>query len=414
MSIIRPILAPIGAMALAITAPAGAEDEPNPVHGTTTAIPIEFSEDGFTGPGGELLREGLEQAQFVMIGEDHGFAHAPLLVSAFAAEAASHGFDYYAVELGPYSADWVQETLRQGGANALASELAGRPLAIPFLGSVEEATAAADFADKNAIWGVDQEFIGSPLLHLQILQEMDPTDPALLQRLEQAEREAFSIGNQGGVLFATIDEAGWESLRETFEGNQPALDRVAAMERSQAIYQSFFMGKGLDNNLDRVELIRETFLRHYRSAASNSDAPPRVVMKFGAVHAGRATSSMSTFDLGSLIEGMAASNGLDAVHVAYLPIGGTGLAVRPSPEGVFSEKPVKADELRALLEDRGIDLGVIDSSTDHFVIPLEPIKRSLGNEGLAELDPMTRFVVLGFDYLVTTSAGKPATPLALR
>ncbi|MCK0127600.1 hypothetical protein [Erythrobacter sp. F6033] len=419
MRILRPLLAATSAVALFANSAALA-DEPSQAEATVAqtaeiaALPLTFSENGFAGPGASLLRDDLQQAQFVMIGEAHGHAEAPLLVSAFASETQAYDFRYYAVEVGPYSAEWLQQTLLESGEAGLAEELSGRPLAIPFLNSVEEARAAAAFAQSGGLWGVDQEFIGSPLIHLEILSNMESQNPALVKRLEQTEREAFASGNQGAVLFATIAADGWQELRDAFTGNLDALDRIAAMERSQSIYQSFFMGRGLDNNLDRVELIRRNFLRQYQSAAKSSDAAPRVLMKFGLTHGGRATSSMSTFDLGSLIEGMAASNGLEALHIAYLPIGGTATAIMPSPDGAFSEKPVSADELRSLLVDSAIDLEMIESSEGHFVIDLEPIKRKLGNAGLAELEPMTRFLVLGFDYLVTTSSATAAKPLAPR
>ncbi len=416
MKKLRPLFAASSAAALFASFPALAE-EPLQSEANTeqiAALPLEFSENGFAGLGAETLRKGLAQTQFVMIGEAHGHADAPLLVSAFASEAQAYGFPYYAIEVGPHSADWLQQILQESGEAGLAEELSGRPLAIPFLNSAEEARAAAPFAQSGGLWGVDQEFIGSPLIHLKILGNMDSQNPELVDRLKQTEREAFASGNQGAVLFATIDGDGWQELRDAFEGNSDALDRIAAMERSQSIYRSFFMGRGLDNNLDRVELIRRNFLRYYQSALESGDAAPRVLMKFGLTHGGRATSSMSTFDLGSLIEGMAASNGLEALHVAYLPIGGTATAIMPSPDGAFSERPVSAGELRALLEGSGIDLEMIESTDGHFVIDLDPIKRRLGNAGLAELEPMMRFLVLGFDYLITTSSATPATPLAAR
>ncbi len=419
MKLLRPLVAATSAAALFANSAALA-DEPSQaaVTGAQTAeiaaLPLVFSESGFEGPGASLLREELQQAQFVMIGEAHGHADAPLLVSAFASETQAYDFRYYAIEVGPYSAEWLQQTLLEGGEAGFAEELRGRPLAIPFLNSVEEARAATAFARRGRLWGVDQEFIGSPLIHLEILSNIESKNPALVKRLEQNEREAFASGNQGAVLFAKIDADGWQELRDAFTGNSDALDRIAAMERSQLIYQSFFMGRGLENNLDRVEMIRRNFLRHYQSALQSNEAAPRVLMKFGLTHGGRATSSMSTFDLGSLIEGMAASNGLEALHVAYLPIGGTATAIMPSPEGAFSERPVSADELRTLLADSGIELKMIDISEGHFVIDLDPIKRRLGNGGLAELEPMMRFLVLGFDYLITTSSATPTTPLASR
>ena len=64
MSITRSMLVSIAAMAMAVTSPSIANDEPSSSQTTIAAVSVEFSEEGFTGPGGEILREGLEQAQF--------------------------------------------------------------------------------------------------------------------------------------------------------------------------------------------------------------------------------------------------------------------------------------------------------------------------------------------------------------
>ncbi len=374
---------------------------------------IEFSSAGFAGTGAEMLRAELADAQFIGIGEDHGYADAPALVAAFASEGRPHGFDYYAIEVGPHSTAWLLEQLRSGGVEGYAQALQGRPLAIPFLNFREEAEVAAAFVADGKLWGVDQEFIGSPLIHLEWLAQRAGSNGDLVHALLEKEQEAFATGNQPAVFMATADNDRWTQLREIFEADEEALVVIGELERSQAIYRSNFAGRGLDNNLDRVGLIREYFLSSYSKAEAKDKAPPKVIFKMGAVHVGHATSPMSTFDIGSLVEGMAAANGMDALHIAYLPVGGEQIAIRPSPDGAFSVKPTsRGDRLRSSLEAAGVNMAALDDSDGHFVIPLEPVRRSMGNKGLSEADDMFRFLVLGFDYLVTTTAGKPATPLA--
>lgn len=402
-----PFIAASLAIALASGNALAGQAEPS-----ASALEIEFTAEGLDGDGAPIIREHLENAQFVMIGEAHGHAGAATLIAALAAETRDLGFDHYAIEVGPYSGEWLRGILERGGVDGLARALQGRPLAIPFLNSRREAEAARLFSEPGKLWGVDQEFIGSPLIHFEALMSLSPSDPEFVAALLENERTAFANGNQGGVFFASATEDDWARLVASFGGNSEALQRIGAMQRSAAIYRSFFVGRGLDNNLDRVELIREYFLSAYLKAEQVNGTPPKAIMKFGATHAGRSTSAMATFDLGSLIEGMAAANGMDALHVAYLPIGGEALAVFPSADGAFQTKPVSADALLALLDKSGVDLATIKASDGHFLIDLEAIKRNLGNSGLAELDPMTRFTVLGFDYLITTSNASAATPLA--
>ena len=373
---------------------------------------IGFDDQGLSGPGGELLAAEVPDTQFVVIGEDHGYADAPRLVTAFAAEGKEHGLTNYAVEVGPYSSAWVAEILAKGGPDALGEELQGRPLAIPFLNSREEAEAALGFLRFGQLWGSDQEFVGSPLLHFELLG--GGRDLELVARLAASEREAFAKGDLGAIFMTSATDSDWEALEANFSGDTRALERLAELRRSAAVYRSNVIGRGLDNNLDRVEMIREYFLDSYRSAEVREGAPPRVIMKFGATHASRATTPMNTFDLGALVEGMAAANGLEALHIAYLPLAGEQLAITPSSDGFYAAKPTDAAKLRSALETAGVDLSVIVPDGGHYLIPLEPVRRVLRNRGLADLDGMTRFLILGFDYIVTTMDGRPATPLAER
>lgn len=375
-------------------------------------LALEFDAAGLSGPGGELLASHLPEMQFVMIGEDHGYADAPRLVSAFAAEGKEHGFDDYAIEVGPYSTAWLRDVLSEGGPDALAAQLEGRPLAIPFLSNREEAETAMAFLGEGQLWGSDQEFIASPLIHLEILGE--GSDAEILSVLSMREREAFATGNQAAAFMASVTDEEWAALELAFADDEVALDRLLQLRRSTQVYRSYMAGRGLDNNLDRVELIKEYFLAAYHRAEERKGMPPRVLMKFGAVHASRATTPMSTFDLGPMIEGMAAANGLDALHIAYLPMGGEQIAIRPSADGFFSVKATDGSMLRAVLEKAGVNVAKIENGSGHFVIPMEPVKRALRNGGLGELDRMSRSFVLGFDYIVTTMEAKPATPLGQR
>lgn len=411
----------MGAAALALmsASPAFAQDSgtaaeaPDP---TIQPLALEFSVEGLSGPGAELLRAEIEDAQFIAIGEDHGYADAPVLLAALATEGAEHGFDTYAIEVGPWSTGWIRESLIEGGVDGYASELEGRPLAVPFLSLREEAEVAMRFLEDGRLWGIDQEFIGSSMIHLEWFAERagDGAAGDELRDWMQSDREAFAAGKQEDVFMVTAGDAEWARLREIFAGDADALELVAALEVSQSIYIANFTRRGFDNNTDRVTLIRDYFMQHYAAARAERGTAPRVVMKMGATHAGAATSPMKTFDIGSLIEGIAAVEGRGVLRVAYLPMGGEQIGIRPSPEGGFSVREVEAPEsMMASLGAAGVDLEAIGGE-GHYVIPLEPVRRALGNRGLNDAEWMDRFVLLGFDYLVTTRSGRPGTPLAER
>ncbi|MDJ0978009.1 MAG: hypothetical protein QNI87_05685 [Erythrobacter sp.] len=411
----------VAAMVIAGTTIAHAQDAAEPAAGkpepTIQPLALEFTESGFSGPGAETLRAEIADAQFIAIGEDHGFADAPDLIAAFASEGRATGFTNYAVEVGPWSTDWLREQLLSGGVEALARSLTGRPLALPFLGQRREANVALGFLDDGQLWGIDQEFIGSTQIHLDWFAERTEDGEAseTIRDWASVDREAFASGNQQSVFMVTAGPEEWSYLRKIFADDAEALERVDALQTSQSIYLANFEGRGFDNNTARVALIREYFLKHYAEAKQRIGQPPRVLMKMGAVHVGAGTSPMKTFDIGSLIEGIAAENGMDVVRIAYLPVGGSQLGIRPSPDGIYAIQEVRdGEKLISDLAEAGIDMEVVTQGQSHFVIPLEPARRNLGNAGLNDADDMFRFVMLGFDYLVTTNNAQAATPLAER
>lgn len=398
----------------AIASAAAAQDVQPVVEPSVAPMAIGFTADGLSGDGAEPIRNAMEKSQFVMLGEDHGYAGPPQLLSALAAEGADKGFDYYAIEVGPFSTRWAGDLLREGGSEALGEQLQGRPLALPFINLEEDADAATAFAVANRLWGVDQEFIGSPMLHLEWLRSLtdDEATLALVGQWLESERAAFATGDQMGVMMMKASADDWQALADAYADDALASERIEALSRSAGIYRHFLAGKGLDNNLDRIELIKETFLAHYHAAEAADGKPPRVLMKLGALHAGAGMSAMNTFDIGSLVPGIAASNKMRSLHIAYLPLAGSKTGINPSADGFFSVSEDENEELEAALVAGGVDVAAIGDG--HYLIPLDPVVRNLGNKGLGELGQSMRFMLLGYDYLVTTRAAEAATPLAER
>ncbi len=131
----------------------------------------------------------------------------------------------------------------------------------------------------------------------------------------------------------------------------------------------------------------------------------------GAIHLGLGTTFLSTFDLGALTEGIAAENGLDVLRVLVLPLSGRQTAIAPSADGPFKTAEMKSELTAGLLKAIGVDEGAI-AAEGYSVIPLEPVRRALEQQGLNGLTDEQRFFVLGYDYLVTTKSARAATPLA--
>lgn len=383
--------------------------DPPPIHGMAL-------EDGkLTGPGAELLLARLPKAQFVLIGEEHGFAGAPQIALALARAGRRHGFRHHVVETGPVSEEWAGAILEKEGADGLAGALEGRPLALPFLNLREDAELAQYFVEKagrrtDALWGVDQEFIGSALIHFETLAELAPDDEAreLADSLLAEERDAFASGRQEVLFLFTATAETFAEMRDAFGKSGKAARIIDALEESAAIYQAFNTGKNFASNTDRIRLIRRQFLTAYRGARGEA---PRAVFKMGAIHLGRGTTFLNTFDLGSLTEGIAAANGLEVMRIAFWPIGGRMTQITPFSDSAFKTVDYEPEELIAGLEAFGLSPEMV-AEDGYTVVPLQPVRRALEQKGLAGLSAQMRFLVLGYDYLVTTRGARPATPLA--
>jgi hypothetical protein len=383
-----------------------------------SAGPAQFEmslEDGeLTGPGADFILGQIPGSQFILVGEDHGFADPPDIALALARAARPYGVVNHVVEIGPLTDEWAEEALKAGGPDGLAAALKGRPLAIPFLGMREDATLA-DYFVKNAprrqdaLWGVDQEFIGATLIWIERLEALARTDPArkLAADALAAERAAFAKGDFDAMFMFTAAPETFVAMRSAFAGDARANLIINTLDESAAIYRAYDAGKNYASNADRVAYIRREFLRQYGAAKGPA---PRALLKMGAIHLGLGSTFLSTFDLGALTEGIAAENGLGVLRVLILPLAGKQTAIRPSADGPFKTSDMKSDLTAGLLKAIGVDEAGV-ATEGYSVIPLEPVRRALEQKGLDALTSELRFFVLGYDYLITTKSGRAATPL---
>lgn len=393
------------AAALTMTSVAIAQDQA--AEPSVTPLAIEFSDSGLSGPGGDLLKLHIPGSQFIAVGESHGLAGPPALTRALAAEAAPHGFDKLVIETGPHSARFLGDTLREGGMAAYAEAMRGRELGIPFINLRGDAEMVLPFVDGTiadyGVWGVDQEFIGSSLILLDELGALATNDEAraLVTSWKATDREALQKFDMQGSMLSKASGDDYASLYAAFADSPEALAIIKSFARSAAIYAAFGTGDYYGNNTTRIDLIREQFLDYYHAESK----PPKALLRLGAIHLGKGITPVNTYDLGSLIEGIAAANKMEALHIAYYPLGGERFSIRPSPDGLFATAPIESD-LDEKLASYGVDMAAIDSD-GHYLIDLEALRKALGSSGINKLDRDERFWVMGYDYLIVTRAAEP-------
>ncbi len=366
------------------------------------------------GAGADLIRAELPQAQFILWGEDHGFADSPIVLRAIAREARPLGFTHHVVEVGPLSTRMIADTLSREGLPGLHKLVHEVPLGIPFLCLKDDAELASDFLghdEKGApyLWGIDQEFIGSPPFHLRRLTAIAPNDVAraAAQKLLEEETKAAAAAAHDKFLLSRFHDADFDALTAQFKGTAEAEKIIAELKESAAIYQLWMSGHNYENNTRRARLLAKNFLAAYAKAA---DPQAKVVFKMGIEHVALGTTTVNTVDVGTLATSIARSSGRTALRIAFLPMGGHNLAFAPKPGNPTTIQSYESADAKEFFAAIGLEAAALPKE-GWAVVPLEPIRQSLDTKGLNALKPFSRFLVLGYDYVVTASDAKAGVSL---
>jgi hypothetical protein len=292
-------------------------------------LPIRLENGVLRGAGAERLVRDAQAAQFVLVGEDHGFAEVPALTQALFRQLSKTGTRALVLEIGSQSAAAAERALR-AGPGGLARLDAAHPFALPFLSLREEGALAGDVvrgAESSSLIGVDQEFILSPRVLLARLVELAPDDAAraLAERYARRAGDAYDamvVGHDPGQALLTRLEADeFNALRRAFRGAPSEADAiVAALETSAMIYK-MQQTAPYESNRARSLLMKKSFMSRYASMAAR-EKNPRVLFKMGANHVGRGISPTGQFDIGNLASELAESGGQRSFHVLVVAAGG--------------------------------------------------------------------------------------------
>jgi hypothetical protein len=227
----------------------------------------------------------------------------------------------------------------------------------------DDAELASDFLGQDSkgtpfLWGVDQEFIGSPQFHLKRLVQITPNDAARepATKILAEEKEAAEKVDQKQFLMTRFKEADFDALVAQFKGQEEAQNIIAELKESATIYQLWGSGRNYENNARRARLLAKNFLAAYKSAA---DPQPKILFKMGTEHVGLGTTSVNTIDLGTLATSMARANGQTALRIAFLPMGGNVAGISPKPGNPVSVQPYESKEAKEFFEGIGLEAAAL-------------------------------------------------------
>lgn len=377
---------------------------------------VDFKSGKLQAEGADFLEREAAASQFFLIGETHGVAEVPQFTQALFRRIQPAGYKYLAIETGSLTA--------RAMANLAAKEDAGQafalfdrqhPFALPFYNMKEEAALLetvikSGSAGKESLWGLDYEFILSSKMHFQRLLELAP-DKAAREVIEtyyrQVSTEAerlLQTKNPAALFVINAKKQDWEKLEAALRPKPDSEARkiLQNLKIAQEIFlKKFVFGQIYESNRQRVELMKNQFMRRYRDA-ERKEKLPKTIFKFGAIHTKRGRSYENLYDLGSLAAGLADANGTKSFHMLILPVAGTVNLYRPFA-GSEADKN-KTFEAEAFKPDESADikpfLSLAAYETEPFVVDLRPLRPLLGAKKLVALEKGFEEIVWGYDAVL--------------
>lgn len=296
---------------------------------------LDFDGSRFSGPAWETLVARGREAQFFMLGEEHGIAENARLAAQLFTALAPSGYSKVAIEISAPMAAELDRALSRGGAEALNRMLTDPASRVAFFGMREEAewlAAARRAAPRGRLlWGTDYEIGADRHLIALLRQKRKPVAAeTALERLQAESASAWALFEETRDLLKIPSFSADPELARAVRRAWPRIDAgsewvLETLEETFAINRLWTEGRAWESNERRAAFMRRNFLRHWQ-AEKDARRAPKVFLKYGASHIVRGRNHTETFDLGSLVPEIAALEGGSAFQLLVLPGAGTEIA----------------------------------------------------------------------------------------
>lgn len=390
---------------------------------TKATAPLDVGPTGFSGAGAATLTEAVAASRYVLIGESHMTQEIPAFTTQICRLMAPSGLTAMAIEAGPEAARVVDSVMRSADRETQIDAFMRRhPDGMAFYNLRDEVQMTGDCAAAAgpdfALWGLDQEFLGSSghLLEEMLAAHPGPKARAALTGLAAQEQEATAAAIASGspmdlfLLSAPQEALDQAAVAVAQDGGARVQHLFGLLTETRAIYQASQSRQG-DPNGRRARLMKRTLAAHL---ADNPGA--RVLMKFGAWHFYKSLNPLDQRDLGAYVAERAEGEGATALHIIVLGASGAeagyGGVGRPAVVRTFNIMDREGPDWR---KDVTLARTPDVSPGSWMLVDL----RKLRAEGLASAPSEWRQLALGYDLAIlapTFAASsvlgveKPATP----
>jgi len=421
----RSILATAGLSLAAATLPVAAQQAPTTSPTPTPLIdrlietarahrlPMPFDGRRFSGPGWDrLLAEG-RAAHFFLLGEEHGVAEVPKLVSQLATALKPAGYARLAIEVSPPIAAAL-ETAATGGYAAIERFLRANPPGVAFYSMREEAQLLADVeaAGGYRLWGLDYEIMGDLLL----IERLRASAPRQAQNAVGALASAAALARSKLLATRQVENffsfSGDPDLVRAVRRDWPNPDAASGwildtLEETLEINKLWVSRQGWASNARRAAFLRSNLRRHWLAEKAGGGAP-RVLFKFGASHAVRGRSATEVYDIGELAPAIAELEGSRSFHLLVGAGSGTRQAVFDPARLGYGTAPADSSV--------GFGVGPLSALADPAtptLIDLRPLRPIMSARQARTADPDLVRAIHGFDALLVLSGSTPSSGIEL-
>ena len=364
---------------------------------------IHFQDGQYVGEGFDFLLKAGQQAQFFMLGEEHGIAENPQLAAALLTELVAHGYQHLAVEVSPQMAAVLQDMATMG-IQALQAMFKNPHTTTAFFGMREEAdmlvqVMSAVKSKESVLWGLDYEVLGDRHLINQLgLRDMPEEASEQYKQLKlhalEAEQAYIKSHNPMDLMSFSADPQWVSALVNAWpEADADTQGILHTLYETYVINQLWINGKSWQSNQRRAELIKHHFLQYWQHQ-KQLGLTPKVFVKLGSSHVIRGRNHSGVFDLGTLLPELAATVGGHTFQLLVLPGPDSATAVfNPSNMSYRSSAPKDGYA-------KGLDLLInLAQDNEPVVLDLRPL-RSWANKKQPFMTEAMIQTIHGYDALL--------------
>ena len=374
--------------------------------------------DSPAGRGWDWLVQQARDSQFTLIGEEHGVVETAQFSAALFNALRDSGYRRIAVELSPIVAQDIEASARRNGLQGIAEFLATPGSSGALYDMREEAQFVADVVkamprNERVLWGLDREIFGDRYLISKLEAKVPQRAKESFTRLKEASSNAWARHKQNpspeNLFILSQDPAVVSAVRAAWTNPDRESDTILrTLEESLAISTAARTETAWAYGDRRAQWNRNNLAARLREE-SVGGTPPKVMLKFGYNHMIRGANYFNIYDLGAMMDGVAALNGGRSFHILVLPGPGSRQAVFGPGRSFVPVSSDEYDELRT--GDQRLTRVLSNANaTGHEVIDFRAL-RSLALRGLESWNSDLVRTIHGYDAAVIWKGARASSNL---